>query len=258
MGRWLTTDPAGQYASPYLGMGNNPISMMDPDGGYSKDWYKNAQGDIVWHDNTASSFENGQGKWENVGATLNDVADYLGLYSSIFSFKNMDYTIFSGKGRRGVIGIPVPIVLKTTGLTDVGFSLSNSGEYGLDRIDGKTSITGINLNTSLAVTIFAPGISIKSITGYTSAYTKTSPLTGKSPMFTASLRTTNIDVIYPEGASVVTGSSSLIIPLRKYYHLSHAYQSKGVPRPSISGVLDITLGQNGSSKKLGINSNSFF
>ncbi|NQX82816.1 MAG: RHS repeat-associated core domain-containing protein [Flavobacteriaceae bacterium] len=35
LGRWLTTDPAGQYASPYLGMGNNPISMMDPDGGWS-------------------------------------------------------------------------------------------------------------------------------------------------------------------------------------------------------------------------------
>lgn len=39
IGRWLTTDPAGQYASPYLGMGNNPISRVDPDGGqdYSGD-----------------------------------------------------------------------------------------------------------------------------------------------------------------------------------------------------------------------------
>ncbi|MEW7291258.1 RHS repeat-associated core domain-containing protein [Aquimarina sp. 2304DJ70-9] len=33
IGRWLTTDPAGQYNSPYLGMGNNPITMVDPDGG---------------------------------------------------------------------------------------------------------------------------------------------------------------------------------------------------------------------------------
>jgi len=32
IGRWLTTDPAGQYASPYLGMGNNPINGIDPDG----------------------------------------------------------------------------------------------------------------------------------------------------------------------------------------------------------------------------------
>ena len=33
IGRWLTTDPAGQYASPYLGMGNNPVTRVDPDGG---------------------------------------------------------------------------------------------------------------------------------------------------------------------------------------------------------------------------------
>jgi hypothetical protein len=33
LGRWLTTDPKHQYASPYLGMGNNPISRIDPDGG---------------------------------------------------------------------------------------------------------------------------------------------------------------------------------------------------------------------------------
>ncbi len=33
IGRWLTTDPYGQFNSPYLGMGNNPITMVDPDGG---------------------------------------------------------------------------------------------------------------------------------------------------------------------------------------------------------------------------------
>ena len=33
IGRWLTIDPAGQYASPYLGMGNDPINGIDIDGG---------------------------------------------------------------------------------------------------------------------------------------------------------------------------------------------------------------------------------
>ncbi|SRX52253.1 hypothetical protein AEQU1_00116 [Aequorivita sp. CIP111184] len=33
IGRWLTTDPYGQHFSPYMGMGNNPISTVDPDGG---------------------------------------------------------------------------------------------------------------------------------------------------------------------------------------------------------------------------------
>ncbi len=32
LGRWSTIDPANQYHSPYLGMGNNPISGVDPDG----------------------------------------------------------------------------------------------------------------------------------------------------------------------------------------------------------------------------------
>jgi RHS repeat-associated protein len=33
-GRWLSVDPYGQYASPYLAMGNTPNSSIDPDGGY--------------------------------------------------------------------------------------------------------------------------------------------------------------------------------------------------------------------------------
>lgn len=35
--RWLTVDPYGQHASPYLAMGNNPISNTDPDGGLCVD-----------------------------------------------------------------------------------------------------------------------------------------------------------------------------------------------------------------------------
>ena len=33
--RWLTTDPARQFHSPYMSMGNNWVSRVDPDGGYS-------------------------------------------------------------------------------------------------------------------------------------------------------------------------------------------------------------------------------
>jgi RHS repeat-associated protein len=35
IGRWMATDPCDQYYSSYLGMSNNPISSVDPDGGYS-------------------------------------------------------------------------------------------------------------------------------------------------------------------------------------------------------------------------------
>ncbi|MEW7277949.1 papain fold toxin domain-containing protein [Aquimarina sp. 2201CG1-2-11] len=48
IGRWLTTDPAGQYASPYMAMGNNPITRIDPDGGFDDTIYENANnGDTV-------------------------------------------------------------------------------------------------------------------------------------------------------------------------------------------------------------------
>ncbi|WP_420553707.1 RHS repeat domain-containing protein [Tenacibaculum aiptasiae] len=33
IGRWLITDPKGEFSSPYLGMANNPINKIDPDGG---------------------------------------------------------------------------------------------------------------------------------------------------------------------------------------------------------------------------------
>jgi RHS repeat-associated protein len=35
IGRWFQMDPEGQFYSPYVGMGNNPVSGTDPDGGYS-------------------------------------------------------------------------------------------------------------------------------------------------------------------------------------------------------------------------------
>lgn len=34
LGRWSAPDPYGQFHSPYVAMSNNPVSMVDPDGGY--------------------------------------------------------------------------------------------------------------------------------------------------------------------------------------------------------------------------------
>ncbi len=34
IGRWTAPDPMGQFSSPYVGMGNNPIDIIDPSGGW--------------------------------------------------------------------------------------------------------------------------------------------------------------------------------------------------------------------------------
>lgn len=34
--RWFNTDPYDQYFSPYMAMGNNPVSGVDPDGGWDE------------------------------------------------------------------------------------------------------------------------------------------------------------------------------------------------------------------------------
>jgi len=65
-GRWLSVDPARQFASPYLGMGNNPINGVDPDG--------------EWFDNSSQSHYLG-----------------LSLYFDIGTFKDL----YKGKGKHG-------------------------------------------------------------------------------------------------------------------------------------------------------------
>ncbi len=37
LGRWFNPDPMHQYFSSYLAMGNNPVSFIDPSGGYDED-----------------------------------------------------------------------------------------------------------------------------------------------------------------------------------------------------------------------------
>jgi RHS repeat-associated protein len=38
LSRWMTPDPAGQFFSTYLGMGNNWVNGVDPDGGWFDNW----------------------------------------------------------------------------------------------------------------------------------------------------------------------------------------------------------------------------
>ncbi len=57
IGRWLSPDPKHQYASPYLGMGNNPISRIDPDGGDDNDYGLDANGKVTLIKTTTDTFD---------------------------------------------------------------------------------------------------------------------------------------------------------------------------------------------------------
>lgn len=50
IGRWMSTDPKKQYDSPYVGMGNNPVSSVDPDGGETENQGIDKNGNIIFDD----------------------------------------------------------------------------------------------------------------------------------------------------------------------------------------------------------------
>jgi len=53
IGRWMVPDPAGQYWSPYLGMGNSPVIGVDPDG---SEYYTNWFGTQKWFETPPTGF----------------------------------------------------------------------------------------------------------------------------------------------------------------------------------------------------------
>ncbi len=78
IGRWLSADPARQFASPYNGMGNNPVSRIDPDGAFSPpDVFK----------------ENASGGWDLVESNNFIVDEFLFLNGDIGFFNKQDFTM---------------------------------------------------------------------------------------------------------------------------------------------------------------------
>ena len=63
VGRWMAPDPMRQYFSPYLSMGNNPVSRVDPDGGFDDVNYNSKTGETTVHrtnDNFDRNFVDGK------------------------------------------------------------------------------------------------------------------------------------------------------------------------------------------------------
>ena len=87
IGRWLAPDPMGQYASPYLGMGNSPVNRIDPDGGFDE-W------NII----------NGERQWvSNKGG---DNIDYFNYYSTeVFGENSFDYYTHTTAVAKSFVGL---------------------------------------------------------------------------------------------------------------------------------------------------------
>ena len=85
IGRWLTTDPARQYPSPYLGMGNNPINGIDLDGG---EWEPDENGNLV-----AQKGDNAQTLADFKGITLKEAQKLIadqGLFTDFNTGQGTD------------------------------------------------------------------------------------------------------------------------------------------------------------------------
>ncbi|GAB4519427.1 MAG: hypothetical protein Tsb004_30480 [Allomuricauda sp.] len=95
IGRWLTTDPYGQYNSPYIGMGNDPINGIDPDGGWKSKlgawlWKTfNGGGEIVGEKGNWSVAQQGADGWD----TFISNGDFAG---KAIQYTNLNYTPLPG------------------------------------------------------------------------------------------------------------------------------------------------------------------
>jgi len=152
IGRWLTTDPMGEFASPYLGMGNNPISRIDPTGGKTDDYYIHSDGTIEYIDtgNIDNYYYVGEGGETTLLGTFEKNSNGLIQLPNSYSLNVGDLSIgfkvksgndyrsyISGEGLASLFGALVET--NTTDLTVVGFSLSNgsSPSPSVSHINGK-------------------------------------------------------------------------------------------------------------------------
>jgi RHS repeat-associated protein len=131
--RWNSTDPYGQYFSPYMGMGNNPISLVDPDGGFA------GGGDPpISHTMMSEITLTASGGGISFGSGLAAIPWSSIPYDHQLPSIIRDYPVNPSGG-----------VLR--GMDDFG-----SGHYGASRESGKRSHKGIDITTTPGQNLVSP------------------------------------------------------------------------------------------------------
>ena len=161
VGRWTAKDPKGQYYSPYVGMGNNPISGLDPDGGFKTQlaarWFAlwNGGGDIE-----RSLGGSNKGEWyvgksmkytgEGAGVAYKRTFDGEGLTSRAWNSPPArmiipDYYVFNinvQAGFGGYLGKDVAFTLMLRG-KDPGLYSNETTNFGIMTSGGVDAGLGI-------------------------------------------------------------------------------------------------------------------
>jgi len=86
IGRWLSPDPYGQYWSPYVAMGNNPVNLVDPNGGSTDPVLGDVKGNQIFTEQGwAEMLDNVTVSWSWVDELfylLNEGGGGIEMYSS--------------------------------------------------------------------------------------------------------------------------------------------------------------------------------
>jgi RHS repeat-associated protein len=143
-GRWLMNDPMRQHASGYVGMGNNPVSRTDSNGGF--DWYKPVGGGDVVHLDQTGDFDpkhyeyiGGEdyvfsGGWlDDVSVTHHSIINEGGLsHAEVVGMSN-----FSDLGAKTFVGLATaPIHIAAAAELGTGFVLAKAIGSGIGQWGG--------------------------------------------------------------------------------------------------------------------------
>ncbi len=75
IGRWLIPDPYGQYWSPYMAMGNNPVNTVDPRGGEGEDECPECAGQGIMLKTVTVT----PSSWQNISDSFDKLLDNISL-----------------------------------------------------------------------------------------------------------------------------------------------------------------------------------